>query len=97
MIAIAAQALLFTILSGAGFGWLQVVGYALSGAGDAFSPMAVNMAALWLVQLPASWLLSGPMGMGAAGVWLGIGLGYLAGAVAITVRFRAGRWKGIAL
>jgi putative MATE family efflux protein len=93
VIAIAAQALLFTVLSGSGFGWLQVVGYALSGAGDAVSPMAVNMAALWLVQLPAAWALSGPLGLGAIGVWIGIALGYLAGATVITLQFRRGTWK----
>lgn len=97
VIAIATQALLFTIVSGVGFGWLQVVSYALSGAGDALSPMVVNMAALWLVQLPACWALSGPLGLGAPGVWTGLAVGYLAGAAAITLQFRKGRWKGLAL
>lgn len=97
VIAIGAQALLFTILSGVGFGWLQVVSYALSGAGDALSPMVINMAALWLVQLPACWALSGPAGLGATGVWVGLAVGYLAGAAAITLQFRRGRWKELAL
>jgi len=97
IMAIAAQALLFMIVSGAGAGWLWVVGSALAGAGDAVSPMLANMAALWLVQLPTCWVLSGPLGLGATGIWAGVALGYLAGALGVTLQFRRGRWKGLAL
>jgi len=97
VVAIATWALLFMMASGTGAGWLWVVGSALAGAGDAVSPMLANMAALWLVQLPACWALSGPLGMGPTGIWLGMALGYLAGALALTARFRRGSWKGLTL
>ena len=36
----------------------------LTGAGDTVSPMVVNFIALWLVMLPAVWLLSTYFGLG---------------------------------
>jgi len=95
--AIATQALRFTMFSGIGAGLMLVAGSALAGAGDAVAPMLSSMAALWLVQLPACWILSRPLGLGALGMWLGIVLGNSAGATIIILQFRRGRWKEIAL
>ena len=57
--------------------------------------MLVNMGALWLVQLPAAVLFSRSLGLGLAGVWLGVALCYAMGGLAMTLRFRQGRWKTI--
>jgi putative MATE family efflux protein len=75
--------------------WSQVMGSGLTGAGDALSPMAVNIASLWLILLPLSWALSWPLRMGPPGTWLGLGIGYLVSAVAMTWQFRRGRWKNV--
>lgn len=73
--------------------WLLAMSSILAGAGDTISPMLVYIGDLWLAQLPLCWLLSNAAGLGALGIWLGIGLGDLAGAAAITRIFASGRWK----
>lgn len=83
-----------TLFEGA-MAWFFIVSRALAGAGDALSPMVVNMASLWLVQLPLCWLLSVKVGLGHVGVWLGLTVSYLVGGAAMTFRFRQGYWKEI--
>ncbi len=91
VIALAAAALAYAIPGVAGRGWGQVIGRALGGAGDAVSPMMASIGALWVVQIPACWLLTGLIGP--TGIWLSIIMGDLAHAAAVTLRFRTGRWK----
>jgi putative MATE family efflux protein len=83
----------YMVVSGAGQAWLTVMSGVLASAGDAVAAMSVNIAALWLLQLPLGWALSHPLGLGPAGIWLGLGVSAVLGAVAITWRFRTGRWK----
>lgn len=91
VIAVAAVALAYAIPGVTGRGWGQVLGRALGGAGDAVSPMATSIGALWMVQIPACWLLS--RAIGPAGIWISIVMGDLAHAAVMTWRFRQGRWK----
>ncbi len=72
-----------------------IVNRALAGAGDALSPMIINVGALWLVQLPLCWLLSVPVGLGHRGVWMGLAVSYLVSGTFLTLHFRQGYWKGI--
>ena len=73
---------------------LQVMLSALSAAGDALWPMwlAVGYQAAQALLCLALRPLWGP-----SGIWLGLALGALAGAVAMTARFRAGAWQSIAV
>jgi len=87
----------FAMLWCTALAWSHVMGFALTGAGDAVSPMAINIASLWLIQLPLSWALSRVLGMGHRGIWLGLGIGYLVSAIVMTVRFRRGHWKTLAV
>jgi putative MATE family efflux protein len=89
----AALAIRVTVIGSAIRGWGQVMGRSLAGAGDAVSPMLASIGALWIVQLPAAWLLSGLLGP--LGIWIGMVMGDSAHAVATTWRFRQGRWKAI--
>jgi putative MATE family efflux protein len=73
--------------------WSQVMSSGLTGAGDALSPMTINIGSLWLILLPLAWTLSWGAHMGPAGIWLGLGVGYLVSAVAMTWIFRRGHWK----
>jgi Na+-driven multidrug efflux pump len=59
--------------------------------------MLVNVGVLWLIQLPACWLLSTALGLGPIGVWLGIALGNVSGALIITRTLARGRWKSLTL
>ncbi|MGI6367224.1 MAG: MATE family efflux transporter [Anaerolineae bacterium] len=82
-----------TLFGSAVRGWGQVLGRSLGGAGDTLSPMAASIGALWIVQLPASWLLGG--WLGPTGVWLGMVLGDLSHAAVVSVRFFQRRWRTI--
>lgn len=74
-------------------GWSVTMGNALTGAGDMISVMTINIASLWLVQLPLCYLFSQPLGWGPVGLWVGLALANLANALAMTWRFNQGRWK----
>ncbi len=67
------------------------------GAGDTLSPMMVNLAALWLVQLPVAWLLANAVGLGAQGIWWAIVVGWGVQAALMVRRYRAGRWRNVVL
>ena len=72
--------------------WLQVMLSALSAAGDALWTMSLAVGyqaaqALFCLALRPLW--------GPSGIWMGLALGALAGAIAMTVRFRVGAWKRI--
>ena len=66
---------------------------ALSGAGDTVSPMVINIIALWLIQLPFIWLLSGQLGWGVDGIWWAIVFTMIVQTALLAARFRQGRWK----
>jgi putative MATE family efflux protein len=66
---------------------------AQAGAGDTLSPMAINLAALWLVQVPLAYLLSRTVGLGANGIWFALVIGWFAQATLMVWRYRQGRWK----
>jgi Na+-driven multidrug efflux pump len=89
----AALAIRVTVIGSAIRGFGQVMGRSLAGAGDAVSPMAASIGALWIVQLPVAWLLSGLLGP--LGIWIGMVLGDTAHAIATTWRFGQGKWKAI--
>jgi putative MATE family efflux protein len=72
-----------------------VMDSALTGAGDTVSPMVINIAVLWLVQLPAVWLLSERSAWGVDGVWWGLVAGIGLQALLMTARFRQGHWQRI--
>lgn len=69
----------------------------MRGAGDAFIPMINTLLALWLIRIPAALLFSGPLGMGADGIWWSVPAGWLMGAVFSTWYYLGGRWKRKAL
>jgi Na+-driven multidrug efflux pump len=75
------------------FSLTNVYDFAQAGAGDTVSPMAINLFALWLVQIPLAFALSRPLGLGADGVWLGMMVGWVAQAALMFWRYRQGRWK----
>lgn len=72
-----------------------VMDYSLSGAGDTVSPMIVNFIALFMVQLPAAWLLSSYAGWGVTGIFWALVLGMTVQALLMTLRFRQGRWQRV--
>jgi Na+-driven multidrug efflux pump len=55
--------------------------------------MVINLLALWLVQIPLAFLLSGPLGLGANGIWIALVVGWTAQTALMFFRYRQGRWK----
>ncbi|MDE0087956.1 MAG: MATE family efflux transporter, partial [Candidatus Poribacteria bacterium] len=70
-----------------------VLGKALNGAGDTFSPMIITLAAQMGVGLGLVMLLSHFIGL--KGVWLGIALSNVVQGAAMWLWYRTGRWKTI--
>jgi len=71
----------------------MVADAALTGAGDTLSPMVINIIVLWLIQLPAVWLLSNYLGWGTDGIWWGLVIGSSMQALMLVARFRQGKWQ----
>jgi Na+-driven multidrug efflux pump len=65
----------------------------LAGAGDTLSPMILNTVMLWLIQLPAIYLLSRGLGWGSEGIWWAIVISQAALVLMLSARFQQGRWK----
>ncbi len=75
------------------FGLILVLFGAFQGSGHTLPYMAVNMGRLWLVRIPATWLLAVVWDMGPAGLWWAMNLSNLiAGAVAL-IWFLQGGWQ----
>lgn len=70
-----------------------VLGKALNGAGDTFSPMIITLAAQMGVGLGLVILLSYFIGL--KGVWIGIALSNVVQGAAMWLWYRTGRWKTI--
>ena len=68
-----------------------VLGRALNGAGDTFSPMMITLASQIGVGLGLVILLSHFIGLN--GVWLGIALSNVVQGIAMWLWYRTGRWK----
>jgi len=75
------------------YGVNMVFDLAQVGAGDTVSPMAINLVALWLAQIPLAYLLSRPFGLGADGIWLALAIGWFVQAALMIWRYRQGHWK----
>ena len=75
------------------FAFNGVYDAAQAGAGDTVSPMAINLVALWLVQIPLAFLLPRVFGLGANGIWLALVIGWFTQAALMVWRYRQGHWK----
>jgi len=83
----------YLIVAGSAQAFLTAMSGVLTSAGDVLAAMALNMGALWIVQLPLMWVLSHLLGMGPDGIWVGMALGFVAGALLTGLRFRQGQWR----
>lgn len=64
---------------------------AIRGAGASMFSMISSLISLWLVRIPASYLLSNVFGID--GIWMGIPIGWVVGWVVVAVYYRKGTWK----
>lgn len=63
----------------------------LRGLQDARVPMVLAAISYWLVGIPACYILSQPLGLGAPGVWIGLTIGLAVAAVLLNFRY----WREI--
>ncbi|MEU6238149.1 MATE family efflux transporter [Kitasatospora sp. NPDC047058] len=66
----------------------QVIGVGLlRGLDDTAGGFRITLVGYWLVGLPAGWLLSGPLGTGVRGLWVGLTLGLATTATLLLRRY----------
>ena len=65
---------------------------ALNGAGDTRFTMVTSVLAAWFIQLPVTWTLAVPLGLGAPGAWGGLMVEIAALAVISLWRIRGTEW-----
>jgi len=73
------------------FTTMFVVGGVMRGAGDTLIPMIITFFALWVVRIPACYLLA--QKLGATGIWWGIPMAWAIGLILSYSYYRTGKWK----
>jgi len=69
------------------------LGRAFDGAGDTFPAMIVNLATLWITEIPVAFSLAKWAGLGVIGIFWGRAIANIANGVAFGIWFKSGRWK----
>ena len=70
-----------------------VLTQSFNGAGDTVTPTLINVACLWLGEIPLAYILARPVGLGPPGVFLAIAIAFSAMSLVSATLFRRGRWK----
>lgn len=65
---------------------------AFNGAGDAWTPMLINIACFWVGELPLAWFLARHTSLGTTGVFMAVAVAFSAEAVLGGLLFQRGRW-----
>ena len=63
----------------------------LRGAGDTLIPMFITLFSLWIIRIPAAYLLSDKIG--SDGIWWSIPMGWVIGMSFSYIYYRTGKWK----
>ena len=75
----------------------MVLNGALRGAGNTRPGLVGTVLGRWIVAVPLAYVLALPLGVGVAGVWWALFAGTTVQALYVWVRWRRGRWVGVAL
>ena len=75
----------------------MVVNGALRGAGDTRPGLVANVLGRWLTVVPLAYLLALTLDLGSSGVWVALAMGTTVSALYVGVRWRSGKWVGVAL
>jgi putative MATE family efflux protein len=73
------------------FSSMFVVNGVMRGAGATLIPMFITLIALWVVRIPASYLLSQKMGV--IGIWWGLPMAWVTGLILSYIYYISGKWK----
>ena len=74
--------------------WIALAG-TLQGAGHTMASLRINGAATLLIQIPLSWVLGFPLGLGPFGVWLAFPIAFALKAILGGFAYRQGRWAKV--
>jgi Na+-driven multidrug efflux pump len=74
-----------------------ILSFALNGAGDTKKPMYATLISMVLIQIPLAYYLPQYTGLGITGIWIAVITGIIVQAVLLTMMYRSGSWKRIAL
>jgi len=75
------------------YGYGMVLTQAFNGAGDTRTPTWINLACLWLWELPLAWVLAHPAGLGPTGVFVAVSVAFSTLALVSAWLFSKGTWK----
>jgi Na+-driven multidrug efflux pump len=88
--------------------WLTLLGYGMplagvyisfvglfQGAGQTRAPLMINGLAHLVFQVPLSWILGFPLGLGAWGVWVAFPLSFVIKLIAARLLYRRDRWANV--
>jgi putative MATE family efflux protein len=75
------------------FGFIMVFMGAFQGSGHTIPVMVLNMTRLWVIRIPAAYLLAIVIGMGPLGLWWAMFLSNTLTAIAAAIWFSRGTWK----
>ncbi|SDJ83711.1 MATE family efflux transporter [Natronorubrum texcoconense] len=74
-------------------GVMQVIQGAFRGAGNTKTALAFAVLGLWVVRVPVTYYLIFVAGWGTTGIWTGVIVGDIVGAIAAVAWFTRGTWK----
>ncbi len=63
----------------------------MRGAGDTLIPMFITLFSLWVIRIPAAWILS--QRFGETGIWYAVPVAWGIGAIFSYIYYRSGKWK----
>jgi putative MATE family efflux protein len=75
------------------YAWGMVLVQAFNGAGDTYTPTAINLLCYWGLQIPLALVLAHATALEAVGVYVAITVAESLVAVIAVLLFRRGRWK----
>lgn len=73
------------------FSSMFVIAGVMRGAGDTLIPMFISLIALWIIRIPAAWILS--KRFGEIGIWWAIPVGWCIGLSLSYIYYKTGNWK----
>jgi len=75
------------------YGYAMVFTASFNGAGDTRTPTLINLACLWLWEIPLAWALAHPFGFGPTGVFIAVSIAFSTMAFVAGWLFSKGTWK----
>jgi putative MATE family efflux protein len=73
------------------FSTMLVIGGVMRGAGDTIVPMFITLFALWVIRIPAAWIMSRYFGVD--GIWWSIPVAWFIGMTLSYLYYLKGNWK----